>query len=164
MMRAIVLAVVLAGTLPEAAAAQTLAQAWTWCRDHDPDRLIRGCSAVIRANKEGPDALARAYFNRGRAWSDQGRQDRAIQDFDHAIRLDPEYPDAFNSRALAYRGMGQNERAIEDFNQAIRLDANYAIALFNRGLAFQALGRAEDAANDFARAKDTGPRLTQPKE
>ena len=64
-MRAILLAVVLAGALPGAVTAQTLAQAWVWWRDHDPDRLIRGCSAIIRSGRENPDGLARAFFYAG---------------------------------------------------------------------------------------------------
>ena len=98
-MRAILVAAVLLGALPGDALAQTLPEAWTWCRGNDPDRLIRGCSAIIRSGREAPDNLAWAFFNRGRALSDQARYDRAIRDFDEAIRLDPGYPDAFNSRA-----------------------------------------------------------------
>lgn len=163
-MRAIILAVLLASALPGEAAAQTLPQAWAWCRDHDPDRLIRGCSAIIRSGRETVDNLARAYFNRGRAWSDRGEYARAMQDFDEAIKLDPNYPDALNSRALAWRGLGQDARALDDFDLAIKLDPEYAIALFNRGLTEQALGRGDDAEKDFARAKSAGPRLTEPKE
>lgn len=163
-MRAILLAVVLASLLTGEAAAQTLEQAWVWCRGRDPDHLIRGCSAVIRAGKDTRDNLARAYFDRGRAWTDRGQYDRAIQDFDQAIKLDPDYPDAFNSRALAHAGAGKSEQAIADFDQAINLDPNYAIAIFNRALALQTMGRTDDAARDFARAKEVGARLTQSKE
>lgn len=163
-MRAILLAVILTSALPGEVTAQTLPQAWVWCRDHDPDTLIRGCSAIIRSGRETPENLARAHFNRGRAWSDRGEYARAMQDFDEAIKLDPNYPDALNSRALAWRGLGQNERAMADFDLAIKLDPNYAIALFNRGLTEQALGRPDAAEKDFARAKETGPRLTEPKE
>jgi tetratricopeptide (TPR) repeat protein len=123
-MRAILLALVLAGALPGEAQAQTLRQEWEWCRGRDPDHLIRGCSAIIRSGQEAPDNLARAFFNRGRAWTDRGRYDLAVQDLDHAIKLDPNYPDAFNDRALAYAGLGKYDQAIEDFDQAIRLDPN----------------------------------------
>ena len=163
-MRRFLLAAILTGALPCMAEAQSLAQQWAWCRDHDPDRLIRGCSAIIRAGRETPDNLARAFFNRGRAWSDTGQYDRAIRDFDTAVRLDPDYPDAFNNRALAYLGKGESDRAMQDFDEAIRLDPNYAIALYNRGLALQNIGRADEAAQSFAKAREAGPRLVPPKE
>jgi tetratricopeptide (TPR) repeat protein len=164
-MRAILLVAVLTSAfLSTAAAAQTLEQQWAWCRDDISERLIRACTAVIHSGRQPPEILARAFFNRGRAWSDQGQFDRAIQDFAQAIRLDPEYPDAFNNRGVAYAGMGQFERAIEDYDRAIQLDPNYAIAIYNRGLIARNLGREDEAAKYFARAKEVGPRLVPPKE
>jgi tetratricopeptide (TPR) repeat protein len=163
-MRAILLAAVLTSALLAPARAQTLEQQWAWCRDGYSERLIRSCTAVIRSGRQSRDELARAYFNRGRAWSDQGQYDRAMPDFDEAIRLDPDYPDAFNSRGVTWAGEGQYEKAIADFSEAIRLDPNYAIAIFNRGLAARNLGRTDQAARDFANAKLVGPRLIPPKE
>jgi|SRR5580658_375382 tetratricopeptide (TPR) repeat protein len=163
-MRAILLAAILASALYGEVKAQSLAEQWAVCRGHDSERLIRACTAILKAGRQTPGDLARAFFNRGRAWSDEAQYERAIQDFDRAIKLDPDYPDAFNHRALAYSGLGDYEHAIKDFDEAIRLDPNYAIAIFNRGLAFQTMGRPDEAAKDFARAKETGPRLTSPKE
>ena len=163
-MRAIWLVVVLTSAFLGTAAAQTLEQQWAWCRDDNFERQIRACSAVIRSSRHTPENLARAFFNRGRAWSEKGQDDRAIQDFDQAIRLDPEYPEAFNSRGVAYAGKGQYQRAIEDYDQAIQLDPNYAIAIYNRGLAARNLGREDEAAGYFAKAKQVGPRLMPPKE
>jgi tetratricopeptide (TPR) repeat protein len=163
-MRAILLAAVLTSAVVGVAAAQSLDQQWGWCRSDNPERLIRACTAVIRASRHSADDLARAFFNRGRALADQGQFDRAITDFGQAIRLDPNYPDAYNNRGLAYAGKGQNDLAVADFDQAIRLDANYAIAIYNRGLAAQNLGRTAEAAAFFARAKQAGPRLVPPKE
>jgi tetratricopeptide (TPR) repeat protein len=163
-MRAVLLVLFLASAWPAEASAQLLAREWAQCRDHDPERLIRGCSAIIHSGKETPENLARAFFDRGRAWADQGKYDRAVEDFNRALELDPNYPDAFNGRALAYAGEQQYDHALQDFNQAIKLDPNYAIAIFNRGLTLQSMGHADEAAKDLARAKTVGPRLTEPKE
>jgi len=163
-MRAILLAAILTSALLGTAAAQTLDQQWAWCRDDYSERLIHACTAVIRSGRQTPDNLARAFFNRGRAWAEKGQYDRAIQDFDEAIRLDPNYPDAFNNRGVAWSGKGQVDRAIADFDQAIRLDPNYAIAIYNRGLAAQNLGRPDEAAQYFTKAKQVGARLVPPKE
>jgi tetratricopeptide (TPR) repeat protein len=163
-MRAILLAAILTSAVAGATVAQSLDQQWAWCRDDDSERLIRACTAVIRASRQSSENLARAFFNRGRALADKGEYDRAISDFDQAIRLVPVYPDAFNSRGVAWTGKGQSERAVEDFDQAIRLDPNYAIAIYNRGLAAQTLGRTDEANRYFARARQAGPRLIPPRE
>jgi tetratricopeptide (TPR) repeat protein len=164
-MRAILLAMVLTVMgLGFVATAQTLDQQWAWCRGEYSERLIRACSAVIQSHPQSPEILARAFFYQGRALAAQGQFDRAIYDFDQSIRLDPGFPDAFNSRGVAWLGQGQAERAIADFDKAIQLDANYAIALYNRGLAAQNLGRADEAAKYFEQAKQVGPRLLPPKD
>jgi tetratricopeptide (TPR) repeat protein len=162
-MRRFLLAAILTGILPRVATAETLAQLWQMCRGHDPKLLIHGCSAIIRSNPEPPDA-ARAFLNRGRALFDSAEYDRAIRDFDSAIRFDPNYPEAFNGRALTYAAKGETDRALQDFDEAIRLDPNFAIALFNRGILLTNMGREKEAAESFAKAKDAGPRLMPPKE
>src|SRR5262249_24783876 len=138
-MRGILLVAVSAGVLASTAAAQSQAQYWAWCHDDDSGRLIKGCTAIIRSGRETPDNLSRAFFNRGRAFADQGEFDRAIADLDQAIRIDPNYADAYNNRDIAYNGKGNPERAVRDFDRAIEIDPNYAIAIFNRGLAEQSL-------------------------
>jgi tetratricopeptide (TPR) repeat protein len=160
---AMLLAVLTAAVPHSAAAVETLARQWAWCRGDDDDLEIRGCSAVIRSGRDPPEQLARAFANRGRAWSEKGDYDRAMHDFDNAIRLAPDFPDAFNYRGVANVNQGQYDQAIQDFGQAIQLDPNLAIAIYNRGLALQAQGHADEAAKDFARAKQVGPRLTAPK-
>jgi tetratricopeptide (TPR) repeat protein len=146
------------------AIAQTLDQQWAWCRGEYSERLIPACTAVIRSHRQTPENLARAFFYRGRALAAKSQFDRAIQDLDQAIRLDPGFPDAFNFRGVARVGEGQFERAIADFDQAIQLDPNYAIAIYNRGLAAQNLGRAGEATQYFEQAKQAGPRLIPPKD
>jgi len=166
-MRGVFLTMILISALPgigSRASAQPADVLWQRCRDDESDRLIRACTAIIRSGRETPDGLSRAFFNRGRAWSDRGDYDRAIADFNQAIRLDHNYADAFNNRGVAYSGRGDPARAIPDFDRAIQIDPHYAIAIFNRGLAYQAMGRAAEAERDFAAAKQVGPRLTPPKE
>ena len=58
--------------------------------------------------------------------------DRAIQDYDQAIRLNPNYASAFNNRGLAYVNKGDNDRAIQDYDQAIKLNPNDTVAIKNR--------------------------------
>lgn len=144
--------------------ADTLARDWVQCREDDGARQIRACTAIIRARRESVTDLARAFFNRSRAWLNQGEPARAIQDLTLAIGFDPNHPDAYNSRGAIFASQGLHDRAIEDFSQAIRLDPGFAIAIYNRALALQAQGRTVEAARDFDQARQTGPRLTQPKE
>src|SRR5215831_3590022 len=84
---------------------------WRDCAGDDPARAIAACSRVIRS--AGSKAVsASALYNRGIAYAATGELDRAIPDFNEAIRLDPTDPDAFVSRGSAYFAIGEHARAM----------------------------------------------------
>ena len=90
------------------ARAQNLEQQREWCEDvSDPDHAIDGCTAVIQSGTGSLEVQAVAFNNRGYAYSRKGQYDRAIADFDQAIRLDPEIVLAFINRGDAYAAIGQ---------------------------------------------------------
>jgi tetratricopeptide (TPR) repeat protein len=115
-----------------AATAQTLDQQQQ-CPAPDPDLSISGCTAMIQSGHETQQKLAIDFYNRGLAYLLKDQYDRAIEDFDQAIRINPTYALAFVSRGGAYSAKGQYDRAIEDFDQAIRINPNYALAFNSRG-------------------------------
>src|ERR1700684_2082221 len=93
-MRAILLATALTCIGPSfIATAQALDQQWARCRGEYSERLIQACTAVIQSHRQTPETLARAFFFRGRAQAANGQFDRAIEDLDQAIKLDPGFPD-----------------------------------------------------------------------
>jgi tetratricopeptide (TPR) repeat protein len=148
-------------SLSGAVFAQT--QAEQQCDSPDPDLAISGCTVVIQSGRETQRNLAGAFNNRGNAYNGKGEYDRALQDFNEAIRLNPNVAGAFYNRGIAYNGKGEYDRAIEDFNEAIRLNPNYAEAFYNRGITFLALRQEARAAADFAKARTLNPNLPPPK-
>jgi tetratricopeptide (TPR) repeat protein len=65
-----------------------------------------------------------------------GSYDRAIPDFDQALRLRPSDAGAFCGRGWAYAQKGDYDRAIQDYDQALRINPTYVKALSNRRLAY----------------------------
>ena len=98
-----------------------------------------------------------AYNNRGVAYAGLNQHERAIEDYNKAIALNPNYAEAYYNRGTAYAGLNQHERAIEDFNKAIELNPNYAEAYYNRGVAYAGLNQHERAIEDFNRAIALNP-------
>jgi Flp pilus assembly protein TadD len=88
----------------------------------------------------------------GNAAYSAGSFDKAIANFNEAIRLHPDDATAFNSRGNAYAHKGNLYRAIADYNEAIRLKPNYATAFCNRGIARQKLNNGKDN-DDKAKAR-----------
>jgi lipoprotein NlpI len=99
-----------------------------------------------------------AFNNRGLVYSDKDNNDRAIADYDEAIRLYPKYALAFNNRGRAYRTKGDDDHAIADYDEAIRLDPKYAAAFNNRGVAHRDKGDTDRAIADYDEAIRLNPK------
>jgi len=104
------------------------------CRagDLSSDRPTRGCTAVIKAGEWIIAQLVAAYNNRGVALRPNGELDRAIEDYDQAIRLMPDYYVAINNRGVALMARGELDRAIADFDRVIQLKPDYLAAFGGR--------------------------------
>ena len=77
--------------------------------------------------------LAQLYYHRGTAYYDKGEYDRAIADFDQALRLQPKSAATYNYRGLAKLAFGDDQGAMRDFDEAIRADSTFSPAYYNRG-------------------------------
>ena len=84
--------------------------------------------------------MAEWYFQRGCLWAVKQELDKAITDFDAAIRLDPKSALTFCSRGTALCLKGELDRAIIDFDEAIRLDPKLAAVYVSRGYAREKKG------------------------
>jgi tetratricopeptide (TPR) repeat protein len=117
---------------------------WVDGKYTDPKRAIEYSNNAIELQLD----YAEAYIARGNAYKDLGQYQRAIEDYNEAIRLKPDDV-AFNNRGIAYTKLGQYQRAIEDYNEAIRLTPNLAAAHYNRGNAYYSLGQNQRAIEEF---------------
>ena len=90
-----------------------------------------------------------AYYDRGTAWYSKDDLERAIADFDRAIRIAPRYTDAYIRRGRAWHARGDLDRAIADYDRAIRTDPCSAFAHNDRGIAREDKGDMAGAIADF---------------
>jgi tetratricopeptide (TPR) repeat protein len=70
------------------------------------DEGIDFFSAALRAKPSADD-----YVSRGRLWRAKGNVDKAIADYNEALRLDPKNQFAYNVRGNAWRDKGDFEKA-----------------------------------------------------
>jgi tetratricopeptide (TPR) repeat protein len=122
-----------------------------WCEGEDAvtvDQRLDGCSAVIKAARDKADKLAEAFNNRAIGYRLKGEYDRAIQDYNQAIKLNAKFAAAYNNRGVAYDRKGEYDRAIDDYNQAIKFKADFAAAFDNRCWARAVVGILKPALAD----------------
>ena len=92
------------------------------------------------------------HYYRGNANILLGDFQSAIQDFDQAIQINPQFEWAYNTRGIAYGFLGEYQRAIQDFDQAIQINPQYEWAYNNRGIAYSGLGNYQRAIQDLDHA------------
>ncbi|MFX6330794.1 tetratricopeptide repeat protein, partial [Acinetobacter baumannii] len=76
--------------------------------------------------------------------------------FDRAIKLNPNYGEAFANRAGAYLKRNEYARAVQDYDQAIRLDPNLDGVWSGRCWSRAILGALQEALEDFNKALQSG--------
>ena len=100
-----------------------------------------------------------AYNNRGLAHKAKGDHDRALADFDQAIKLLPSFAIAYVNRGFAHAATGDQDRAIADYDEALRIDPKMPLALNNRGWGYHVKGDYDRAIADFTRAIESDPNM-----
>ena len=115
----------------------------------NPDLAIQHCTRAIESGKLSGEPLARLHYRRGTGWAAKGIYDRAIADYDTAIRLDPKFADAFYNRGNAWSNKGESDRAIADYNAAIGVSPRETSAYIGRAVELTVKGDYGRAIADY---------------
>jgi tetratricopeptide (TPR) repeat protein len=98
---------------------------------NDADRIIAICGTLIDNDKTLKADRIKALIARAGAYDRKDQIDRAIGDYDTALRLDPTLSDIFNARGELWRKKGDRPHALQDFGAAIKLNPDHATARGN---------------------------------
>ncbi|MGD1075202.1 MAG: tetratricopeptide repeat protein [Thermodesulfovibrionales bacterium] len=92
---------------------------------------------------------ARAHNSLGFAYSSEGFIDKAMEQYQIAIRLKPDYAEPQNNLANSYESKGLIDKAIEHYLLALRLHPDYADAHFNLGNIYFSEGLLDEAIEHY---------------
>jgi tetratricopeptide (TPR) repeat protein len=98
---------------------------------NDDDQIVAICGPLIDSEKTLKADRIKALIARAGVYDRKEQIDRAIGDYDIALRLDPTMADIFNARGELRRRNGDRPRALADFSAAIKLDPGQAAAKAN---------------------------------
>ena len=118
------------------------------CTILDEDQSTRHCPNRRASGR----AATRLADGLNLAW--QGDLDRAIDAFSDAVRISPDFSQAYLNRGLAYQEMGDLRRALSDLNRAVSTDRNNASADYYRSQVQRALVNTSRADADDRRAEE----------
>ncbi|MBK8489852.1 MAG: tetratricopeptide repeat protein [Saprospirales bacterium] len=86
---------------------------------------LEGALALYKKIIVSHPQYAEAYFNAGLLYLDMDSIDRATQQFDLNIKVDPTFPQAYYYRGLCAEMKGDAESAVKDYEAALNLAPDY---------------------------------------
>jgi tetratricopeptide (TPR) repeat protein len=96
-----------------------------------------------------PSATAEELYNQGLRWQRQGQYGKAIEAYQQAVRLKPDFAEAYNHLGYTYRMSGDFDRAIAAYREALRLKPDFAEAHEYLGKAYLAKGMRAEAEAQY---------------
>jgi cytochrome c-type biogenesis protein CcmH/NrfG len=102
-------------------------------------------------------ACAESHNNLGVVLGQTGNIERAIAQFERALRIKPDYAGAHNNLGNALSQIGQTEQAIAHYQLALAIQPDYDEAHFNLGTTLLRLGRVSEAIGYFEQALRINP-------
>ncbi|MFV1967818.1 MAG: WD40 repeat domain-containing protein, partial [Pirellulaceae bacterium] len=128
------------------------------------DRVDEASALLQKLTTRFPDVpvyrqeLASVYFARGDGPFHQGDYRKAFPDLEQAIRVNPEYSEAYDHRGQIYLAQGKLDKAIADFDQAVKFGPwQGAYTYADRGGAYLLKGAFDDGFADFSKAIELAP-------
>jgi len=103
------------------------------------------------------EALTRAYFKKGNTFFDIGQYEKAIENYNKIIELEPSNIKAYYNRGLANQKLRLYDKAIKDFTRTIQLKSDYIQAYFERGNVYFDKGLNKEAIEDYSKTLETNP-------
>jgi tetratricopeptide (TPR) repeat protein len=139
------------------------ADEWSGCISPDLERIIVSCTKLIETPGIDAVRLGNAFSRRAYGYDRLGQYQRAIRDYDEAIRILPRYAAAINSLAIAYNNRAEAYLKLGNLSQGL-LDAERAVQLVPRephfyamrGSISQSLGDQQGAIGDHDSAMALG--------
>jgi tetratricopeptide (TPR) repeat protein len=161
LLKRLALAVMFAVGAGFSASAQTM-QDWEWCKASEADHVsldqqIKGCTALIDSGKQPTETLAAVFNYRGYSYHGKGQFARAIEDYSRAIKLMPDYADAYSNRGADYNNLGRYDLAIRDLSEAIKLEPKESVNFKNRSFSYAKTGAYKQALADLEHAVKLNP-------
>ncbi|MDC3205786.1 tetratricopeptide repeat protein, partial [Paracoccaceae bacterium] len=86
-----------------------------------------------------------------------GKLENAVEAYNKALSIKPDYADAYYNMGNALKEQGKLDEAIEAYTKAISLKPDYADAYYNMGIALREQGKLEEAMQAYTEVLSLKP-------
>lgn len=101
------------------------------------------------------------HNNLGDVYARQGDMQKAIEEFQKAIEINPNYADAYHNLANTYQQMGQIDLAVENYQKALSINPKLWQSYQNLAAIYFNAGQYDLALENIQKALEIDPQNTQ---
>jgi len=125
---------------------------------------IVDCDKALYEEAISQNDRAATFVNRGIIYMFERDFQRAIADYDNALKIDAKLAEAYVNKGIAVVHQGGNDRyAIELLSKGLELDpARPEVAFYSRGVAHEMAGNTKEAYYDYQQAASLDPKWDVP--
>jgi len=106
---------------------------------------------------EGDSAVVEVIMKRALEAQGAGNLDKALELYDRAIQIAPDYAEAYNRRATVFLSQDKLDQALLDLNETLRLEPRQFGAWMGLGIVMEGLGAEKEAIRAFERVLELHP-------
>ena len=122
------------------------------------DKIKQIHNSFLRVGSVPPPRKShRDHYNKGVRLARQKRYEEALQEFEEALKIHPNYPNALCNKGAALESLDRYDEAITAYAAALKLHPNDPVTLFNKGAALALLDRYEEAIKEFIKSLQFRP-------
>ncbi len=93
----------------------------------------------------------------GFSYYESGRDHDAIEFYEKALKIDPNYIYAYNNKGLSLSRLDRDTEAIAEYDKALERDPNALKAYYNKGLSLSRLDRDTEAIAEYDKVLEIDP-------
>jgi tetratricopeptide (TPR) repeat protein len=129
------------------------------CSRKKPAETNANASGAAMNTNEGDRSQARVYLEQGKEFYRDDRDEKALEVFQQAVKLDPDLPEGYFRLGLTFDALGQKQeaedaykKAIEKYKKHLEKNSEDAEAHYNLGQAYAGLSLYSEAVREYRQA------------
>ena len=96
--------------------------------------------------------ISKVSYSLGIVYSSIGKYQQAIESYNQAIRMIPDFAAAHYNLGIIYFNLGNYQQAVKNFSQAVRAAPDFTAAYYNLGVVYHLLGQNQRAIENYSEA------------
>jgi tetratricopeptide (TPR) repeat protein len=106
---------------------------------------------------QASDSTSVEWFNQGNTLRADGQYQEALEAYNKALSIDPNYAEAWTYKGNTLYRLGRYQEALDAVNKSLSINPDFEVTWNNKGLILQSLSRDQEALDAYNKALSINP-------